>query len=134
MSIDCPDINIDCPDMNKDCPDMNIDCPDMSIDCPDMNIDCPDMNIDCPDMNIDCPDMNIECPLSLYDVTVTNMATLRNVQMATIEKVTLTESVLVLFGNINTITVVTIPLCLYDHKYMLQNNKACHFSSVYIRY
>jgi len=39
--------------------------------------------------------MSIDCPLSLYDVTVTNMATVRSVQIAAIGKMMSTESVLV---------------------------------------
>ena len=60
--------------------------------------------------------MSIDCPLSLYDVTVTNMATVRNVQIAIIERMTLTEYKLVLF------VAVTILLCLYDHKYDYSSN------------
>jgi hypothetical protein len=52
--------------------------------------------------------MSIDCPLSLYDVTVTNMATVRNVQIAIIRKMALTVSVLVLFGNGSNNTVMSV--------------------------
>jgi hypothetical protein len=61
------------------------------------------------------------------------MATVRNVQIAVIEKYGVNSICTgCLLGNINTITVETMLLCLYDHKYMQQNNKARHFSSVII--